>query len=140
MKISWPNPATDIFISFYFYRWSRNKWIAFETSPPDLILQSSSAWHAFGLTLCNVATVAIVVLDLRRLISISFLLNSGVVSSRKQATYPGMLSDSVVSNLDLVEDLYIWIWFTRLELKSLRLTKTMPSNWQHKAEMHMILI
>jgi hypothetical protein len=62
------------------------------------------------MTLYNVLiTVAIVVLDLRRLITISFLLNSGVVSSTKQATYPGMLSDSEVSNLDLVEDLYIWI-------------------------------
>lgn len=64
---------------------------------------------AFNLTLYDVTTVAIVDLDMRRLISITFLLNSGVVSSRKQATYPGMLSDSVVSNLDLVEDLCIWI-------------------------------
>ena len=34
------------------------------------------------------------------------LLNSGVVSSRKQATYPAILSDSVVSYLYLVQDVY----------------------------------
>jgi len=67
--------------------------------PPLLILPYNPVRH--------VTTVAIVVLDLRRLITISLLLNSGVVSSRKQATYPGMLSDSVVSNVDLVEDLYM---------------------------------
>jgi hypothetical protein len=49
-----------------------------------------------------------------------FALSSGVASLRKQATYPGILSDSLVSDPNLVKNI---VCFPFLELKSSYLLK-----------------
>ena len=102
---AWLSP--EIYISVFILLLlggSRNNWIAFATFP-SWCYKSCSAWKIFCFIFYHAATV-VVVFDLRRLITIPLLLNSGVVSLRKQATYPAILSDSVVSYLYLVQDVY----------------------------------